>query len=181
MEKCFVRIGIFGIGSTHTQFIGKGVVPGFELTAVADLETSRFRRCRCISDYDDGSALIRSEIVDAILVATPHYTNTKLGIVSTIHTLVNNSISIQKEDCQCFIQASTGPKQVFAAMSNQCMIPAYSKLHDLIRTGELGEVHRMNRIFTNRYCKKFYYRTDDRRANWGCEGSGIALNQSPTI
>lgn len=185
METPSVRIGIIGMGnmgSGHAETINKGLVPGLELTAVADRETSRLDRWEGIAHYDDGSALIQSGTVDAILIATPHYSHTTLGIEALeagLHVLVEKPISVHKADCKRLIQAWTNPKQVFAAMFNQRTNPAYSKLRELIQAGELGEVQRMNWIVTDWYRTEHYYRTGDWRATWGGEGGGVLLNQCP--
>ena len=185
MKNPSVRIGIIGMGnmgSGHAETINKGLVPGLELTAVADRETSRLDRWEGIAHYDDGSALIQSGTVDAILIATPHYSHTTLGIEALeagLHVLVEKPISVHKADCERLIEAWKNPKQVFAAMFNQRTNPAYSKLRELIQAGELGEVQRMNWIVTDWYRTEHYYRTGDWRATWGGEGGGVLLNQCP--
>jgi predicted dehydrogenase len=184
-EKPAVKIGIIGMGNmgnAHAETIQKGLVPGLELAAVADREASRLERWSEVQQFSDGSTLIQSGAVDAVLIATPHYSHTTLGIEALekgLHLLVEKPISVHKADCQRLIDAHTNPKQVFCAMFNQRTNPAYKKLRELIREGELGQVQRMNWIVTDWYRTEHYYRTGDWRATWGGEGGGVLLNQCP--
>ena len=180
-----VNIGIIGMGnmgSGHADTIVKDLVPGLKLAAVADRDASRLERWSDVEKFEDGSALIQSGSVDAVLIATPHYSHTTLGIEALeagLHVLVEKPISVHKADCQRLIDAYTNPKQVFAAMFNQRTNPAHLKLREMIQNGELGEIQRMNWIVTDWYRTEHYYRTGDWRATWGGEGGGVLLNQCP--
>ena len=180
-----VKIGIIGMGnmgSGHADTIVKGLVPGLELAAVADRDTSRLDRWEGVEHFTDGSALIQSGKVDAILIATPHYSHTTLGIEALeagLHVLVEKPISVHKADCQRLIEAYKDPKQVFAAMFNQRTNPPHLKLREMIQNGELGAIQRVNWIVTDWYRTEHYYRTGDWRATWGGEGGGVLLNQCP--
>jgi predicted dehydrogenase len=175
-------IGLGNMGKSHAKLIAEGEVPGMVLTAVADRNPDSMNEWTDITHFDDGSALIQSGEVDAVLICTPHYSHTTLGIEALqagLHVLVEKPISVHKADCQRLIDAWTNPKLIFAAMFNQRTNPEYRKLRELIKTDELGEIQRINWVVTTWYRTEHYYRTGDWRATWGGEGGGVLLNQCP--
>jgi len=180
-----VRLGMIGLGNmgkSHADQILTGKVPGLELTAVADCDAQRLEKFADLQRYTDGTALIQSGTIDAVLIATPHYDHTTLGIAALeagLHTLVEKPISVHKADCERLIAAHTNKKLVFAAMFNQRTDPAYLKLRELIQSGELGTIQRINWIITDWYRTESYYRSGGWRATWGGEGGGVLLNQCP--
>ncbi|WP_269526900.1 Gfo/Idh/MocA family protein [Coraliomargarita parva] len=185
--KDSVSIGIIGMGnmgSAHAISILDGKVPGLKLVAVADHDAKRLENERYadLKQFKEGSELIASGEVDAVLIATPHYSHTTLGIEALqagLHTLVEKPISVHKADCERLIEAWTNKDLVFSAMFNQRTDPAYRKLRDLIQSGELGQVQRVNWIITDWYRTEYYYRSGGWRATWGGEGGGVLLNQCP--
>ncbi len=180
-----VRLGIIGLGNMgtmHAQSIREGKVPGLSLTAVADIVEERLEKFSDIQCFSDASELMKSGEVDAVLIATPHYSHTTLGIEAlenNLHLLVEKPISVHKADCQRLIDAHTNKDLVFSAMFNQRTDRSYSKLRQLITDGELGKIQRINWIITDWYRTEYYYSSGDWRATWGGEGGGVLLNQCP--
>ncbi|HEY5792435.1 MAG TPA: Gfo/Idh/MocA family oxidoreductase [Chthoniobacterales bacterium] len=180
-----LRLGIIGIGNmgkNHANSLLKGNVPRCELAAVADANPAALALFPDTPHFADGSALIQSGTVDAVLIATPHYSHTTLGIEALeagLHVLVEKPISVHKADCERLIAAHRPKKQVFAAMFNQRTDPYYLKLRELIRSGQLGEIRRVNWIITNWFRTYTYYASGGWRATWAGEGGGVLLNQSP--
>ncbi|MDQ8208179.1 Gfo/Idh/MocA family oxidoreductase [Coraliomargarita sp. SDUM461003] len=180
-----VRLGIIGMGNmgtSHAKNIIDGKIPNLELAAIADQNPERLEKFKDITHFSEGMDLIQSGTVDAVLVATPHYSHTTLGIASLeagLHTLVEKPISVHKEDCERLIAAWKDEKLVFSAMFNQRTDPAYRKVKSLIESGELGSVERINWIITDWYRTENYYTSGGWRATWGGEGGGVLLNQCP--
>ena len=96
--------------------------------------------------------MIRSGDVDAVLIATPHYDHTTIGIDALnngVHVLTEKPISVHKADAQRLIDAHLAhPELVFCAMFNQRTDPHYIKVKELIEAGELGTIQRTNWIIT---------------------------------
>jgi predicted dehydrogenase len=183
MDK--VRIGVIGIGGMgtgHAKRIQGGQVPRAELAAVCDLNPDRFKEFPDVKAFESSEELIRSGLVDAVIVATPHYFHTTIGIDALqngIHTLVEKPISVHKADCERLIAAHTDPKVVFCAMFNQRTDPHYRKIKELVANGTLGEIRRTNWIITTWFRSEAYYRSGGWRATWEGEGGGVLLNQCP--
>ena len=180
-----VRLGIIGLGSmgaAHADWILGGKVTRCELTAIGDTGEARLKRLPHIKGFLRSEELIRSNLVDAVLIATPHYSHTAIGIDALrqgLHVLVEKPISVHKVDCVRLIAAHANTQQVFAAMFNQRTDPFYRKVRDMVRANELGEVRRINWIITNWFRTEAYYASGGWRATWGGEGGGVLLNQCP--
>jgi predicted dehydrogenase len=186
MENTAIRLGIAGVGSmgsAHARSVLDGKAPGLVLTAIADIREEALRPLPDLRHFTDASEMIQSGEIDAILIATPHYSHTTIGIEALeagLHVLVEKPISAHKEDCEKLIAAhNPGSAQVFAAMFNQRTDPRYRKLKQLIEEGTLGRINRINWVVTDWFRSEHYYRSGDWRATWAGEGGGVLLNQCP--
>jgi predicted dehydrogenase len=185
MISSTVRIGIVGIGNMgtgHARQILAGKIPGLELAAVADIDPERLKLVPQVRGFASSSEMIASGLINAVLISTPHYDHTTIGIKALkagLHVLVEKPISVHRADCERLIAAHTDKKQVFAAMFNQRTDNYYIKIRNLIRSGEMGEVRRVNWIITNWFRSEHYYASGGWRATWRGEGGGVLLNQCP--
>jgi predicted dehydrogenase len=170
------------MGSAHAQSILAGKVKRLRLGALCDGDPARLN-VQGVKPFTDFRELIRSGEVDSVLIATPHYSHTGIGIEALeqgLHVLVEKPISVHKSDCEKLIAAHQGrEKQVFAAMFNQRTDPFYQKIRNLIQSGEIGEIRRVNWIITNWFRTAAYYASGGWRATWAGEGGGVLLNQCP--
>ena len=64
-------------------------------------------------------------------------------------------------------------------MFNQRTNCVYRKLHEMIESGELGAMKRVNWIITDWYRTQSYYDAAGWKATWDGEGGGVLLNQCP--
>jgi predicted dehydrogenase len=153
-----VRLGIIGmgnIGQHHHAYLSAGKVARVELTAVSDAVPAKLDRYKPLKIFSDGEELMRSGLVDAVIISTPHYQHTTLGIAALeqgLHVMVEKPISAHKADAERLIAAHhKHPKLVFAGMFQLRAEPRYLKMRKLIESGELGEVVRMSWIMTDWY------------------------------
>jgi len=180
-----LRIGIAGLGNmgrVHAHSILGGKIPRLRLTAVADPSADLSEFTPGAKTFVSSEAMIRSGEIDAILIASPHFSHTTLGIEALqqgLHVLVEKPISVHKADAERLIAAHTNPRQVFAAMFNQRTDPHYAKVRELIASGDLGEIRRVTWIITNWFRSDAYYNSSGWRATWSGEGGGVLLNQCP--
>ena len=180
-----VKLGIVGIGNMgaiHAQSVIDGNIPRCRLTAVCDPKVEcldRFSSAEAFLSIDD---FLRSSEIDAVLIATPHYSHTVIGIrtlESGRHLLVEKPISVHKSDAERLIAAHQGSEQIFAAMFNQRTDPFFLKLRQLVQSGDLGAIRRVHWTITNWFRTEAYYQSSDWRATWAGEGGGVLLNQCP--
>lgn len=180
-----LRLGVIGLGNmgtAHCRSLIDGKVPDCRLAAVCDEDPAALKKFPGIKGFTSSAELIRSDEVDAVLIATPHYSHTTIGIDALkqgLHVLVEKPLSVHKADCLRLIAAHTSKKQVFAAMFNQRTDPYYQKVRNLVKNGELGKVRRVNWIITDWFRTEHYYASGGWRATWAGEGGGVLLNQCP--
>ena len=107
MDK--VRVGIIGmgnIGKHHASYLMAGKVKRCELVAVCSTSPSKLESYEPVKIYGDAERLIKSGNVDAVLIATPHYQHTTLGIAALeagLHIMVEKPISAHKADAERLI------------------------------------------------------------------------------
>jgi len=181
-----VRVGVIGVGGmggVHARGLAAGEYEGATLAAIADVSEKALATFDAsVSKHANGLALIGSGAVDAVLIATPHFSHTTLGIAALeagLHVLVEKPISVHKADCERLLAAHRDPSRVFAAMFNQRTDPHYRKVKELIDSGGLGGLLRVNWIVTNWFRTQRYYAAGGWKATWMGEGGGVLLNQSP--
>jgi len=117
-----VRIGVIGagnMGSAHVDRFRDGEIERAELTAICDVNPARMEaHDDKLHKFTDRRKLIRSGLVDAVMIVTPHYAHTTIGIdalKNNLHVLVEKPISVHKADCERLIAAHKGKRRVFAA------------------------------------------------------------------
>jgi predicted dehydrogenase len=185
MKKTFVRIGVIGLGnmgSAHCRTLLEGKAPGAELAAICDTDKTKASLFAEVPFFSDLRSMMASGKVEAVLIATPHYSHTSLGIEALeggLHVLMEKPLSVHKADCERLIAAHKNRKQIFAAMFNQRTDPYYQKVRQLVQGGELGKIRRINWIITDWFRTETYYASGGWRATWGGEGGGVLLNQCP--
>jgi predicted dehydrogenase len=179
-----VRLGIIGMGNMgrfHADYLLAGKVRRAGLTAVCSTSPAKLEKYKALQVFDDGGKLMRSGAVDAVVIATPHYQHTTLGIAAFeagLHVMVEKPISAHKADAERLIAARRKqPRLVFGAMFQLRTEPRYTRIQKLIQDGELGRIVRLNWIITDWYRTEAYYASGGWRATWKGEGGGVLLNQ----
>ena len=189
LSKGSIRLGIIGcgnMGTSHMQNMLAGCMPEFELTAVADLKEARRQAALemfpNVKVYNDGSELIASGEVDAVLVATPHYLHPTYAIEALnagLHVMIEKPAGVYTKQVEEMNEVAAKSDKSFAIMFNQRTNPCYIKLRELLQGGQYGEIKRVNWIITDWYRTQSYYDSGDWRATWSGEGGGVLLNQCP--
>lgn len=184
MQK--VRLGLIGyggMGAGHAAQVVHGKIPRLTLTAVAETAPERRPNLSGVKVFAEPAALLKSGLVDAVLIATPHPTHAPLALAALkagLHVLLEKPFAVHKaEALQVAAAAKRRPAQVFGAVFNQRTDPYFRKIRDLVRGGSFGAVRRINWTITNWFRPEAYYRSSGWRATWAGEGGGVLLNQCP--
>jgi predicted dehydrogenase len=179
-----VRLGIIGLGNIgqhHARYLTAGQISHAELVAVCDAVPARLQSYKLLKTFSDGEELIRSGLVDAVIIATPHYQHTTLGIAALkagLHVMVEKPISAHKADAERLIDAhQQNPELVFAGMFQLRAEPRYLRMRKLLQAGEIGQIVRASWIMTDWFRTEAYYASGGWRATWRGEGGGVLLNQ----
>ncbi|MBN1900113.1 Gfo/Idh/MocA family oxidoreductase, partial [Candidatus Sumerlaeota bacterium] len=177
-------IGMGNIGKHHYNILQGKKISRCVLTAICDNHPERLvpYQDTGLKLFNESSALIHSGEVDAVIIGTPHYSHTSIGIEALkkgLHTLVEKPISVHKADCERLIAAHKDKSRVFAVMFNQRTDPHYQEIRKMILNGDLGPLQRASWIITEWFRPEVYYASGTWRATWKGEGGGALLNQCP--
>ena len=187
MEK--VRYGVIGVGNMgfkHLKSFKDGNIPGAEVVAAADI--SEAKRALVSKEYPDvklyesGDALIDNADVDAVIIAVPHYFHPPLAIRAlkkNISVVCEKPAGVYTKQVKEMNEAASRSSALFTMMFNQRTNCVYRKMREIIVSGGIGRIKRVNWIITDWYRTQAYYDSGDWRATWAGEGGGVLLNQCP--
>ena len=191
MEK--VRYGIVGVGNMGTghakKFLSGGVTNGV-LTAICDLKPAKieavlkleFEGAASLATFSDYKEMFASGLVDAVIVAVPHYFHPTITIDALnagLHVICEKPAGVYTKQVKEMNAVAEKSDKLFTMMFNQRTNCLYRKMHEMIKNGELGEIKRVNWIITDWYRSQSYYDSGDWRATWRGEGGGVLFNQCP--
>lgn len=184
-----VRVAIIGVGnmgSAHASCILKGQVQGMVLSALCDTNQERLQiyrekypSIRTFLNYQD---LFKSGLADAVIIATPHKYHACIAedaFRSNLHVMVEKPVDISVSAARKLNQVAKESGKVFGIMFNQRTNPLFQMTHEIVHSGQLGELKRSIWIVTNWYRTQAYYDSGNWRATWSGEGGGVLLNQAP--
>ncbi|HOB36770.1 MAG TPA: Gfo/Idh/MocA family oxidoreductase [Candidatus Avimonas sp.] len=188
MEK--IRLGIIGIGNMGTAHINNilsGKCPEIEVAAVEDINPARLKWAeenlpKSVGIFDDAEAMLDSGLIDSALIAVPHYDHPRYAIDCMrrgIHVMVEKPAGVYTKQVREMNEFAKKSDVVFGMMFNQRTDHIYRKMHQLVHSGELGQIRRTSWIITNWYRPQAYYDSGAWRATWAGEGGGVLLNQCP--
>ncbi|MGF1632274.1 MAG: Gfo/Idh/MocA family protein [Phycisphaerae bacterium] len=185
-----VRIGLIGyggMGSSHCEYLSKGVTRGAKLAAIADTGADRLAAARAkfgdaVKYFDTAEGLIASGEVDAVVIATPHYFHPPLGIKAMeagLHVMSEKPAGVYTKQVKEMIKVAEGSDKVYGVMFNQRTRPAHQKLRELVQGGELGQLKRSMYVITDWLRTQVYYDAATWKGTWEGEGGAVLMNQSP--
>lgn len=185
-----VRLGIVGIGNIgtfHTTYLLDAQIKGATLTAVCDIDQAKLHAWKAkhgdhIKCYRDYKEMLQSGQVDAVLIATPHYDHPVIAMdafAQGLHVLVEKPAGVFCKDVLEMNEAAQKSGKIFSIMFCLRTDPYFIKIRDLIHSGELGELKRINWIATDWYRPQSYHDSSSWRSTWEGEGGGVLINQCP--
>jgi predicted dehydrogenase len=184
-----VKIGVIGIGnmgSSHVQMLTKGQIKGAVLTAVCSSNENRIEWVRShtkgdVKIFKDEDSFFNESEIDAVLIATPHYSHPDLAIKAFAkgkHVLIEKPAGVYSKNVLEMNAAAKASGKIFGIMYNQRANPLYKEIREHVLSGHLGNLKRMNWIMTDSYRPQSYYDSSKWRATWKGEGGGVLLNQA---
>lgn len=181
-----VRVGVIGLGgmgSAHCEGLTKNVEEAV-VTAVCDIvpgiadEKAKTYGAEAFCNH---KALIKSGLVDAITIATPHYFHPPIaidGFRAGLHVLSEKPIGVTVKAADAMLQAAKESALVFAVMYQRRANPNDRAMRKIVESGRLGRIYRAMMVESH-YRTQAYYDSATWRATWAGEGGGVLLNQSP--
>jgi len=178
----FGIIGVGGMGSGHARNMPK--IEEVRLTAVADIDPTALKTATDAFDvpgFPNATELINSGLVDAVIVATPHYFHPPIAIEAMkagLHVISEKPMGVQVSEAQKMIDTANKTGQTLAVMFNQRSTPHIQAARKLVEQGRLGELYR-TLLVEGWYRSQAYYDSATWRATWKGEGGGVIMNQAP--
>jgi len=183
MEK--VRLGIIGVGG-----MGQGhaamqeQIEETELTCVCDIDEATCKRVAeqyGVPGFTRHEDLLDSGLVDAVLIATPHYFHPPIAIDAMrrgLHVLSEKPIAVTVKAADEMIAAARETGVKFGVMFQMRTERSYRIARRAIEEGIVGEIYRTHMVM-GWYRSQAYYDSATWRATWTGEGGGVLLNQAP--
>jgi predicted dehydrogenase len=125
--------------------------------------------------------LLDSGLVDAILIATPHYDHPPIAVDAMrrgIHVISEKPMAVRVSGADAMIEAARESRVVFAVMFQQRALPVSQAAKKLVDEGRLGPLYRTLLVDAH-FRSQAYYDSASWRATWKGEGGGVLLNQAP--
>lgn len=187
MEK--VRYGIIGfgnMGSGHCATLAGGKVMNAELTAICDINPKKLEAAKekypGVALFDNHIDMLKSGLVDAVEIATPHYFHPPIAIDCFnygVNVISEKPAGVYTKQVEEMMEAAKKSGKAFGMMFNQRTNPMYQKMREMVQNGELGNLIRCVWIITDWYRTQSYYDSGEWRATWDGEGGGVLMNQCP--
>lgn len=190
MDK--IRLGIIGMGNmgrSHASYINEGVVQNLEMTAICDVADSNLEWARqqypklpSGAFYSNTEKFLKEAPIDAVLICTPHYDHPALAIAAFDlgkHVLCEKPTGVYTKQIRELNEASKKTDKVFGVMFQRRTSGRMKKVKELIDSGELGEITRVQMTCTYPFRSQIYYDQGAWRGTWDGEGGGVLMNQCP--
>lgn len=183
MDKVrFGVIGTGGMGMGHIHTMQN--IEEVELAAVCDIDREVCDQVAAeqeVPGFVESEALIDSGLVDAVIVATPHYFHPPISVVAMkkgLHVLSEKPVAVTVKAADEMNRTAEETGMKFAVMYQRRSTPVYLAVKKLVEEGGLGELYRTCYINTG-FRSQAYYDSAGWRATWNGEGGGVLINQAP--
>ena len=127
MDK--VRLGIIGygnMGTTHSRNIMDGQVQNMVLTAICDISKERRESAKKlypdVEVFENAEEMYKSGLCDAVLIAVPHYSHSKLAIKAfeyNLNVLTEKPAGVYTKQVKEMDAAALKSDKVYGIMYNQ--------------------------------------------------------------
>jgi predicted dehydrogenase len=185
-----IRLGVIGVGGMGMNHVRNALtIPTVSVAAVCDADPQRVSGIAAelgVPGFTSHEKLLDAGLVDAVLVATPHFQHTPVAIAAFargVHVLTEKPVAVHVNDVRKMIAAhrealSRKPDLRFAAMFQQRTLPVWKKVKELLEKRDLGKILRATWIVTDWFRPQSYF-GNGWRGTWKGDGGGVLLNQSP--
>lgn len=150
-------VGVIGCGYWGPNLIRNFArQEGSRVRAVCD---TRFERAQKLADEyrvpnvtDDAAALIARPDIDLVVIATPSFTHHALALAALEagkHVLITKPLTTRADDAEELVALADRQGLVLAVDHTFVYTGAVRKVHDLVASGELGDVYYVDSVRIN--------------------------------
>jgi predicted dehydrogenase len=182
-----VRYGVIGIGNMgtpHARSIVADKSRKFSLAAICDTKPEKAAVAQelGVPFFADYRELIDSGLVDAIIIAVPHYWHAPMAVYAAqrgIHVLCEKPLASSVGPARTMIQQCKKHKVRLGVVLHHRSRDIMRKAKQLVENGTLGELFRVSMVCSSWFRSQAYYDSGDWRGTWDGEGGGVLINQAP--
>lgn len=187
-----VRYGIIGLGNQGSSYLltifDRGLAKNATVSAACDINPEKIEAIKAKTTNEDivyftnYIEMLKSGLCDAVLVETPHYDHPEIVaecLKRGINVICDKPAGVYAKQVREMNEAAEHSSAKFAMMFNQRTNCLYRKMRELVASGEIGELVRVNWIITDWFRTQYYYDGGSWRATWAGEGGGVLINQCP--
>jgi len=172
-------------GSKDQSKVGRRPPAGMLLGAVCDREVDKAERLGAelgVPYFADAQDMYASGLIDAVIIATPHYWHAPLAISAAragLHVLCEKPLASRVGPARAAIGECRRRKVALGTMLQQRTRSVMVKMKQMVESGRIGEIFRVSMICSSWYRTQFYYDSGAWRGTWDGEGGGVLINQAP--
>ena len=189
-----IRFGIIGMGVQGSYYAGiltgrhRGTVEipqpeGCVLAAICSRsDKSREAAQLGVPWFRDWRELLASGSCDAVILTVPHFQHHEIAIAALergIHVLCEKPAGVRASDVRRMLDAQAKSTAKLGMFLQQRTIPLFTRIREIVVSGELGQLRRSNWIINTYWRPDSYYASGAWRGTWKGEGGGILVNQLP--
>jgi predicted dehydrogenase len=130
--------------------------PSFHLRWLCDLDLERARKVlggySTIAATDDYAAILADEEVQAVAIATPAGTHLDVAMAALRagkHVLVEKPLAATYDEGRRLVDEAAARGLVLMCDHTYCYTPAVTRIREIVRSGELGDLHYVDSVRIN--------------------------------
>lgn len=147
-----VRYGIIGIGAMGREHAENlRFIDGATVTAISDPdEGSRAQAQSLLGEvaiFSDHLDLLKSGLVDAVIIATPNFTHVDIlkdALATDLHVFIEKPLCTTIEDCLKVIEWSKDRQALVWMGLEYRYMPPVAELIKIVQSGGIGNVHQVS-------------------------------------
>jgi predicted dehydrogenase len=183
-----VRFGVIGLGnmgSAHAPWCARDGGRDVCLGAVCDIveeKAARFGRELKVPHFADAAAMMDSGLIDAVIIATPHYWHGPLAIGAArrkLHVLCEKPLESRVGVARAMVAECRKNRVALGVVLHHRTRAIMRRMKQLVAGGAVGEVFRVEMICSSWFRTQAYYDSGAWRGTWDGEGGGVLINQAP--
>ena len=173
-------VGVNGIGQAHAWALKS--LDTSELTAVCDIETAHAEKTARdfeVNTFTDLASMCASDLVDAVVVATPAGTHVEIAraaLDAGLHVYCEKPVATTSDDGYTLASYAREKARVLQIGFQFRYHRGYTALREAY--AQLGELRRVNVVATNWFRPQAYFVESPWRASWRMAGGGVLMNQA---
>lgn len=174
-------IGCGDVSTVHFEALAQ--IPEITLVGVCDTDPDRLEAAATaqgVPGFSDHLELIKNVRPDVVHISTPHHQHANIAIdclEAGVNVIMEKPLAHTMAEGERLVEAAERSSAKIAVCFQNRYNAAVQALHDLVRSGDVGQVTGASgTVIWHRTPE--YYQSRDWRAHWETSGGGLLINQA---